>query len=67
MMGISGYTTKKQLKAGIGTVPSFIETSHFGNEYKGDGAYPVVGPDPYTSRKWYAEVTVEGGIITKVT
>lgn len=67
MMGISGYKTKKQLKEeGIGKTPSFIETSIFGAEYKGDGQYTIVGPDPY-ARKWFATVTVKDGKIAKVT
>ena len=66
MMGISGFATKKELKGAIGKVPYFIETSMFGNEYKGDGNYTVVGPDPYI-RKWYATITVKDGRITKVT
>jgi hypothetical protein len=68
MMGIHGYKTKKDLKErGIGRAPDFIETSMFGAEYKGDGSYAVVGPDPYTARNWYATVTVSGGVIVKVT
>lgn len=67
MMGIRGYRRKKDLKEhGIGRTPDFIETSMFGLEYKGDGRYPVVGPDPYTKRDWYATVTVKEGIIVKV-
>jgi len=67
MMGISGFRTKKELKEyGIEKAPTFIETSMFGPEYKGDGTYSVVGPSPY-QRKWYATVTVKNGIITKVT
>ena len=66
-MGIYGYKTKKQLKtAGIGTKPDFIETSFFGPEYKGDGVYPVVGPDPYTARNWFAQITITNGLISKV-
>ena len=69
MMGIRGFKTKKELKAAVGQRrPSFIETSMFGNEYKGDdGTYSVVGPNPYTKRDWYASVTVRNGIIVKVT
>ena len=67
MMGIYGYKTKKELKAGIGKNPSFIETSVFGPEYKGDGRYTVVGPNPYRDRKWYATITVIDGKIAKVT
>ena len=65
MMGIRGFKTKKELKAATGKIPSFIETSLFGNEFSGDGSYTIVGPDPY-ERKWYATVTVKGGKIAKV-
>ena len=67
MMGIRGFKTKKELKAAVGQRrPSFIETSMFGNEYKGDGEYTIVGPDPY-DRRWYATITVKDGLISKVT
>ena len=81
MMGIRGFKTKKELKAAaaqyipankdggsraIGVRPSFIETSIFGNEYRGDGEYTIVGPDPY-DRRWYATITVKDGLISKVT
>ena len=65
MMGIEGFKTKKELKAAIGTRPNFIETSFFGDEYKGDGKYAVVGPHP-TVRKWFAELTIVDGRIQKV-
>ena len=65
MLGISGFKTKKELKQAIGTMPNFIETSFFGPEYKGDGSYAVVGPDPMT-RKWFAELTIVNGLIHKV-
>lgn len=42
------------------------ETSMFGPEYKGDGVYTVVGPDAYTSRKWYGQLTVKSGQVVKV-
>ena len=70
MMGISGFKTKKELKAAIGTKPDFIETSYHGmvtgeKEYKGDGNYCVVGPDP-RKRSWFAELTIVNGLIHKV-
>ena len=65
MMGYN-CKTKKELKTFIGCTPRFIETSIFGAEFKGDGVYSVVGPDPYNNRKWYASVTIKEGIITKV-
>ena len=65
MLGIDGFKTKKELKAAVGTVPHFIETSFFGEEYKGDGTYTVVGPNP-AMRNWFAELTIVGGRIQKV-
>lgn len=29
-----------------------------------DGSYPFVGPDPFTSRKFYGTLTVRGGVGT---
>lgn len=66
MMGISGFTSKKELKASIGKHPIFIETSMFGEEFKGDGTYNVVGPTPH-NRKWFATVVVKDNKIAKVT
>jgi len=65
MLGAS-YKTKKACRESIGNAPRFIETSMFGVEFTGDGKYTVVGPSP-TQRKWYAQVTVSSGVITKVT
>jgi len=65
MMG-ANYKTKKNLKENIGKELRFIETSIFGNEFKENGTFCVVGPDPYRSRKWFAEVTMENGLIKKV-
>ena len=61
----ASYKTKKACKESIGKPPRFVETSMFGPEYKGDGTYTVVGPSPY-DRKWYVNITVENGVITKV-
>jgi len=65
MMGYA-VPTKKVMKTLIGKQFIPIETSMFGAEYTGDGEYPVVGPDPYTNRKWFASVTVKNGLIAKV-
>lgn len=65
MMGAS-YKTKKDLKANIGKPLRFIETSMFGSEYKDNGSFTVVGPCPYTNRKWYATVVMKDGVIAKV-
>lgn len=66
MMG-APYPTKKALKESIGQPLRVIETSMFGTEFKPNGTNTVVGPDPYTSRKWYATVTCRDGVIVKVT
>ncbi len=66
MMG-ANYLTKKALKASVGQQLRYIETSLFGPEYNPNGTFCVVGPDPYKSRKWYAEVTMQDGLIKKVT
>lgn len=58
--------TKKALKTMIGEEFQPIETSMFGQEYKGDGDYVVVGPDPYRARNYFAKVSVINGKITKV-
>ena len=64
MMG-ANYKTKKDLKAAIGQRLKYTETSMFGEEYKENGSFCVVGPSP-TVRKWYAEVTMKDGLIFKV-
>jgi len=60
------YATKKELKENIGKPLRYIETSVFGPEYKPNGTFCVVGPNPYTNRKWFAEVTMKDDIIVKV-
>jgi len=65
MLGAS-YKTKKALKESIGKPLRRIETSMFGEEYTPNGKFCVVGPCPYTNRKWYAQVTMKNGLIDKV-
>lgn len=64
MMGVR-YKTKKELKENVGKPLRYVETSWFGEEYKENGTFCVVGPDPYI-RKWFASVTMENGLIQKV-
>jgi hypothetical protein len=66
MMG-APYASKKALKAEVGQPLMYVETSMFGAEYKPNGRFCVVGPCPYTKRKWFAEVTMENGLIKRVT
>lgn len=65
MMG-ANYKTKKELKESIGSPLRYVETSMFGPEYTPNGTFCVVGPDPYKNRKWFATVTMENGVIKKV-
>lgn len=60
------YKTKKELKASVGKPLKFIETSMFGPEYKSNGTFCVVGPCPYTQRKWFAQVTMQDDKIKTV-
>ena len=64
MMG-ANYKTKKELKSCIGQPLDYVETSIHGPEYKANGRFCVVGPNPYT-RKWFAEITLVNGKIAKV-
>lgn len=65
MMG-ARYASKKELKLAVGQSLRYIETSMFGPEYKSTGTFCVVGPCPYTNRKWYATVTMRDGLIASV-
>jgi hypothetical protein len=61
----ASYKTKKQLKESVGKSLRYVETSMFGAEYKDNGKFCVVGPSAY-DRKWYAEITMENGLIKSV-
>jgi hypothetical protein len=62
---VANYKTKKDLKAAVGKFLRYVETSVFGAEFKNNGSFAVVGPSAY-DRKWYAEVTMENGLVKKV-
>lgn len=69
----SPIPTKKALKELLTSEPSEVlffntafklgpgEQMYRGNELDPQYTYQVVGPDPYTSRKWYASVVVKNG------
>ena len=71
MIGARNLKTKKVLKEmkGKSIAGHFVETSMFGNEMPSDGTgrITMVGPDAYRKRSWFATVTLEDFIITKVT
>jgi hypothetical protein len=64
-MLVARYKTKKDLKESVGKKLMYLETSMFGEEYRGTGKFPVVGPGAY-ERKWYASVTMENDVIKRV-
>lgn len=64
-MMAANYKTKKALKESVGKRLIYTETSMFGQEYKDNGTFCVVGPGAY-DRKWYATVTMKDGLIHKV-
>lgn len=69
-VGYSRPKTKKALREAVAADPSEVRleaTSMFGNEYDGSlsdaptgQTFYVVGPDPYTKRSWYAQVSWDG-------
>ena len=64
-MMAANYKTKKALKEAVGSELRYQETSMFGPEYTPDGSFCVVGPSPY-QRKWFAQITMKDGVISKV-
>lgn len=59
------YPTKKALKESVGKSLRYGETSMHGPEYRDNGKLTVVGPSPY-QRKWFAQITMVDGKISKV-
>jgi hypothetical protein len=68
-MLIAVYASKKELKAAVGRPLNFIETSLFGPEYRADGELTVANRPHITGigREFFACVTMENGVIKKVT
>lgn len=62
------YPSKKELKAKIGEPLRYIETSLFGPEYRPDGVLTVANRPHITGmgREFFANVTMENGLIKKV-
>ena len=58
------YASKKELKENIGRRLTYQETSMFGPEFKENGTFCVADGGP--KRKWFAEVTMVNGLISKV-
>jgi hypothetical protein len=70
MMLLTGYISKKELKASIGKTLAYQETSMFGAEYKSTGTFTAAHRPRVTGlkgREFFAEVTMSNGVIAKVT
>ena len=68
-MLVTGYTSKKELKASVGKPLAYEETSMFGPEYKSTGSFVVAHRPALTDlpgRVFFAKVTMEDDRIVKV-
>ncbi len=67
-MLVTGYASKKELKASVGERLKYRETSLFGSEYKSNGTF-VVARRPHMlggGREFFASVTMVDDKISKV-
>jgi hypothetical protein len=67
-MIVFNYASKKELKENVGQPLNYIETSIFGGEYTANG-YLVGANRPHITgkgREFFAEVTMQDGLIFKV-
>ena len=65
---VTGYKSKKELKAAIGQTLAYRETSIFGPEFQWDGSF-VVARRPHLlggGREFFAQVTMRDGLIERV-
>jgi len=62
------YPSKKVLKENIGNPLKYRETSMFGAEYKDNGTIVVANRPHITGigREFFAQVTMQNGLISKV-
>ena len=68
-MLVTGYTSKKELKASVGKSLQYQETSMFGPEYKSTGTFVVAHRPQVTGlpgREFFASVTMADDKIVSV-
>lgn len=67
-MMILNYESKKALKASVGKMLRFTETSLFGNEYLSNGSFAGCNRPHLTGykREFFAQVTMKNDLIAKV-
>lgn len=69
MMLLTGYASKKELKAAIGKPLRYEETSLFGAEYRDNGSFTAAHRPAVTrlaGREFFARITMSNGKIAKV-
>lgn len=68
MTMIANYPSKKAAKENVGKPLSYIETSLFGPQYKGDGELTVANRPHITGqgREWFGIITMENHLIKAV-
>lgn len=69
MMLVTGYTSKKELKASIGQPLIYRETSLFGPEYQTNGTFTAAHRPAVTGgkgREFFAEITMKNDLIVGV-
>jgi hypothetical protein len=62
----SNPATKKALKALVGQKVSAYTLTPFGTEYHHTGRYTISGPHYPKPHRWYAQITLEDGILRSV-
>ena len=69
-MMILNYQSKKELKENVGQQLKYTETSIVGDEFKSDGTFAGCNrphdPRGTGKREFFAEVTMQNGLISKV-
>lgn len=69
MMLLTGYKSKKELKAAIGASLRYMETSSFSDEFRPDGKFCAAHRPAVTGlpgREFFAKITMANGKIAKV-
>ena len=66
MLGL--YPSKKVLKENIGKPLKYMETSVFGPEYRDNGIFAIANRPKITGigTEWFAELTMQDGLISKI-
>ena len=69
MMLLTGYKSKKEMKAHVGHALRFEETSMFGPEYRTNGTFVAAHRPAVTGlpgREFFAEITMRDDLIADV-